>query len=220
MKQILHYKEGRPLPRIFFDRDARDVATDLLGRHLVRTSADGGQHAGAVATIVETEAYLGSHDFACHACRGRTPRTATMFGPPGHAYVYLVSGMYHCLNTVPGPYGTTGAVLIRAVYVDHDQPSRQGAAYRGTGPGRLTRSLDVTRRHDTADLCDMSSTIQFASGPRPIARPNPDQPFRCGPRIGDDSAGPEWAGKPLRFWLDGHFAVSGTRNEAGERCAN
>lgn len=212
----------RPLPRKFFDRDARNVAIDLLGRHLVRKSADGDPHPGAVATIVETEAYLGSHDLACHACRGRTPRTATMFGPPGHAYVYLIYGMYHCLNAVTCPNGTAGAVLIRAVSINHDQPSRRGAPYRGTGPGRLTRALDVTRRHDTADLCDASSPIQFVAGPRPIARPHPEQPYRCGPRIGVEAAGPEWAGKPLRFWLEGHFAVSGTRkrNEAGERCAN
>ncbi|GDX70930.1 putative 3-methyladenine DNA glycosylase [Chloroflexota bacterium] len=207
------------LPRTFFDRDAREVAIDLLGRHLVRTSADVDPHPGAVATIVETEAYLGSHDLACHACRGRTPRTATMFGPPGRAYVYLIYGMYHCLNAVTGPDGTAGAVLIRAVFINDDEPSRQGRPYRGTGPGRLTRALDVTRRHDAADLSDPSSPIQVLPGPRPIARANPDQPIRRGPRIGVDSAGPEWAAKPLRFWLDSHFAVSGTRkrNQAGEK---
>jgi DNA-3-methyladenine glycosylase len=138
---------------------------------------------------------------------------------PGHAYVYLIYGMYHCLNAVTGPDGTAGAVLIRAVLINDDEPSRQGRPYRGTGPGRLTRALDVTRRHDTADLSDPSSPIQVLPGPRPIARPNPDQPIRRGPRIGVDSAGPEWAAKPLRFWLDSHFAVSGTRkrNQVGEK---
>ena len=212
----------RPRPRIFFDGDARDVAIHLLGRHLVRTSADGDPHSGAVATIVETEAYLGSHDLACHACRGRTPRTATMFGPPGHAYVSLICGMYRSLNAVTGPDGTAGAVLIRAVWIDHDEPSRQRAPYPGSGPGRLTRALDVTRRHDTADLCEVSSQIHVVSGPTSIAQTHPEHPYRCGPRIGVNSAGPEWAGNPLRFWLEGHFAVSGTRkrNRAGERCAN
>src|SRR3954454_2197471 len=100
----------RKLPRSFYARPAEELAPDLLGKILVR------RYRGKLlrARIVETEAYVGEHDLACHASKGRTNRTEVMFGPPGHAYVYLIYGMYDMLNIVTGKPGVAQAVLIRA----------------------------------------------------------------------------------------------------------
>src|SRR5208282_1631275 len=100
-----------PLPRSFYDRDAVVLARALLGTHLVRRDASGLQ----IGRIVEVEAYLGPHDLAAHSSRGRTRRTEVMFGPPGFAYVYLIYGIYCCLNVVAGPEGRAAAVLVRAL---------------------------------------------------------------------------------------------------------
>src|SRR5581483_5179153 len=100
-----------PLPRSFYDRDTTLVAKDLLGKLLVRKIG----RKTLVGKIVETEAYLGPHDLAAHSARGRTKRTEVMFGPPGHAYVYLIYGMYCCMNVVTEREGHASAVLIRAL---------------------------------------------------------------------------------------------------------
>src|SRR3954463_6352376 len=101
----------RPLPRDFYDRPADVVARELLGALLLRRTGDRLR----IGRIVETEAYLGPHDLAAHSARGRTPRTEVMFGPPGHAYVYLIYGIHHCLNVVTEAEGHAAAVLIRAL---------------------------------------------------------------------------------------------------------
>ena len=101
----------KPLERAFYARDTLTVARDLLGRRLVRLR-DGERLSG---TIVEVEAYIGEGDSACHASRGPTRRNASMYGPPGHAYVYMIYGMYHCLNLVTERDGFAAAVLIRAL---------------------------------------------------------------------------------------------------------
>src|SRR5438105_15082885 len=98
------------LPRSFYSRSTLDVASDLLGKVLVR-QLKGRRLAGK---IVETEAYVGPHDLACHASKGHTPRTSIMFGPPGFAYVYMIYGVYFCLNAVTEAEGHPAAVLIRA----------------------------------------------------------------------------------------------------------
>lgn len=178
------------LPRAFYDRDAEMVARDLLGKVLTHR-VDG---IARVGRIVETEAYLGPHDLASHSARGRTPRNAAMFGPPGHAYVYLIYGIHHCLNAVTGPEGHGAAVLIRAL-----EPLANIAGDT-RGPGRLCRALEIDRRLDHHDL--LSEDLFLVE---------PERPERleivAGPRIGVNYAG-EWAGRPLRFHIAGNPYVS------------
>src|SRR5213593_56328 len=99
------------LPRSFYDRDTIAVARELLGKCLVHVA----RGVERVGRIVEAEAYLGPHDLAAHSSRGLTERTRVMFGPPGHAYVYLIYGMYHCMNIVTEGEGQASAVLLRAL---------------------------------------------------------------------------------------------------------
>src|SRR5690348_9664949 len=130
------------LPREFYARDALVVARALVGAHLV--------HGDRVARIVETEAYCGPTDLACHARAGLTKRTRTLYGPPGRAYVFLIYGMYDCFNVVCNAEGEGHAVLVRAV----EPVVGVDATVRTDGPGRLTRALGITRRHDGEDLVE------------------------------------------------------------------
>jgi DNA-3-methyladenine glycosylase len=189
---------GTPLPQAFYDRRTHEVAADLLGRRLVCT--EGGRiRAGR---IVETEAYVGPEDLACHASRGRTLRTAVMFGPPGFAYVYLIYGLHHCLNAVTEGEGYPAAVLIRAL-----EPEA-GLAGRTDGPGRLCRALGIDRSFNGEDLA--GGRLFVEAGDRPAGEARPRQPLASGPRIGVAYAG-EWAGRPWRFWLQGNPWVSRPR---------
>ncbi len=126
---------GRVLPRAFYERTAVEVARDLLGKVLV--------HGPAAGMIVETEAYLGGDDLASHSARGLTERTRVIFGPPGHAYVYFIYGMYECLNLVAEPAGQAGCVLIRALEplagIDLMR-ERQGGAAPGAGRSASDRA--------------------------------------------------------------------------------
>lgn len=166
------------------------MAPDLLGKVLCRRLPDG---ALIAARVVETEAYRGVDDAASHAHGGPTPRSAIMFGPPGHAYVYLIYGMWSCLNAVTGPGRRASAVLLRAVHVPGD-------ARAGAGPGRLTRALRIDRAQNGADLARGRELWLADDGFRP-------DEIATGPRIGVDYAG-EWAKKPWRFWIVGEAAVS------------
>ncbi len=179
----------RPLPRRFFDRSTLAVARDLVGCFVVHR--DGRRL--RVARIVETEAYVGERDLACHASKGRTRRTEVMYGRPGHAYVFLVYGMHHCLNAVTGRRGFPAAVLLRA-----GEPVI-GCRGRADGPGRLTRALAIDRRHDGADLC--GAEVFLAGRDRPPGR------IARGPRVGVDYAG-AWAARPWRFFEAGNPHVS------------
>jgi DNA-3-methyladenine glycosylase len=144
----------RPLPRAFYARHATRVARDLLGRLLVRVRD--GEH--LVARILEVEAYRGADDPASHAHRGRTPRNAVMFGPPGHAYVYFTYGMHHCLNLVCEPEGRPAAVLLRALEpvagLARMRSLRGGVADLRLlrGPGCLARGLAISLADNGADL--------------------------------------------------------------------
>ncbi|MCI0428530.1 MAG: DNA-3-methyladenine glycosylase, partial [Nitrospiraceae bacterium] len=121
------------LPRAYFNLPTVTVARSLIGKYLVR-AIDGRTLAGK---IIEVEAYIGPQDKACHASKGRTQRTEVLFGPPGIAYVYLIYGMYHCLNVVTEREEFPSAVLIRAVEIDGELID---------GPGRLCRALHIDRR--------------------------------------------------------------------------
>lgn len=182
------------LPRSFFERDAETVARDLLGCLLVRRHPRGETR----CRIVETEAYVGAHDLACHASKGRTPRTEPMFGEAGRAYVYFVYGMHHLLNIVTGPVGDPQAVLIRGAEAWPD-PGRVRAF---AGPAKLCRELEVrTASHNRVDLC-ADGEILVAARPRVLS----ETVIAC-PRVGVDYAR-EWAAAPLRFLLDGSVGVS------------
>lgn len=169
-----------PLPPAFSTRDTARVARALLGQHLVHV-VDGVPRVGR---IVETEAYLGPGDLACHSAKGRTPRTEVMFGPAHHAYVYLIYGMHLCLNVVTG---NGAAVLIRAL-----EPISGLDHARTDGPGRLTKALGLSlKTHNARPLHE--GPLFLAKGPKV-----PPRHIGAGPRIGIDYAG-EWVDAPLRF---------------------
>ena len=181
------------LPRSFYDRNAVKVAPALLGCVLARRLPEG----LILGRIVETEAYVGEHDLACHARAGRTKRTEVMYGEPGHAYVYLIYGIHQMLNCVCGPGSAANAVLLRAVEPLPAASSRLTASLpwlhvNGRGPGNLCKAFGVERRHNQADLCNASSELFI--GPRLGGRPR----IVRGPRIGVAYAG-AWAAEPLRF---------------------
>jgi DNA-3-methyladenine glycosylase len=184
------------------------VARALLGRLLVHDTP-AGRLAGRV---IETEAYHGARDPASHAFRGRTARNAAMFGPPGHAYVYFIYGVHHCLNVVTGREGEASAVLIRAlepVAGLETMARRRGAvapARLACGPGNVARALGLTRADDGADLVAGSLWIS-SSPPRRGGRR-----IVSGPRIGVARG----AERPWRFRLAGHPGVSGSRTFNGD----
>jgi DNA-3-methyladenine glycosylase len=123
------------------------VARDLLGKVLV--------HGPTAGIIVETEAYLGREDLAAHSARGVTDRTRVIFGPPGHAYVYFIYGMYECLNLVCEPEGVPGCVLIRAlepIAGSEIMRARRRSDDLASGPGKLTIAMGITRRQNGADV--------------------------------------------------------------------
>ena len=195
---------GRPHPDLsvppsFYDRPTEDVARDLLGAVLEHRTAEG----VARGRIVETEAYLGAHDPACHAAAGLTARTRTLHGPPGTAYVYFIYGMHWCFNAVTREEGHGSAVLIRAL-----EPlsgldlmrSRRGvdrAVDLTSGPARLCDALGLTRAQDG---------VRLDRGPLRILRgiEVPDEDVVVSPRIGIRKAA-EW---PLRFHVRGNRFVS------------
>ncbi len=178
------------LPRHFYDRDTILVAQELLGKLLVHQS--GGVE--RIGKIVEVEAYLGEHDLAAHSSKGLTERTKTMFGPPGHAYVYFIYGMYHCMNVVTEREGHASAVLLRAV-----EPVKNLAG-RTQGPGLLCRALKIDRRLNAHDLLseDFFIAEPETAGKIPIVKRS---------RIGVDYA-KHWAKRRLRFYIKGNPFVS------------
>jgi DNA-3-methyladenine glycosylase len=192
---------------------APQVARLLLGLLVVRRGR-GGLLAGR---IVETEAYAGPEDGASHARAGLTRRTRPMFGPPGHAYVYLVYGLHHCLNVVCAPDGEASAVLIRALEPvagldamlhnrgrPEERPERLAA-----GPARLCQALDIDRRLDGIDLLgDERLWLAVVGQDRPPS-------IVSGPRVGVRYAGPRWAARPWRFGLSGHPSLSRPLPAAG-----
>jgi len=188
-----------PLPREFFDRLAEDVAPDLLGRVLSRTTPEG----VVSVRLTEVEAYAGPRDPASHAYRGPTKRNAVMFGPPGHAYVYFTYGMHFCVNLVCMGSGTAAAVLLRAGEIVEGRSLAAGRRPRSAmrdlarGPARLCQALAIDRALSGTDVCSPSSPLRLLSG-------SPTPGFRTGPRTGVSTA----KDVPWRFWIDGDPSVS------------
>jgi len=190
---------GRILPRSFYARSTVEVARGLLGKVLV--------HGPTAGIIVETEAYLGGEDLAAHSARGLTQRTRVIFGPPGHAYVYLIYGMYECLNLVAERDGRPGCVLIRALQpvsgVDLMR-ARRGATRKleqlANGPGKLTLALGITRAHNGADVTRGALVVRKAPGAGEIE-------IAATPRIGITRS----LELPLRFLMAGNGFLSAGR---------
>jgi len=188
------------LPRSFYERSTLDVARQLLGKYLVRRHPEG----NTVGRIVETEAYVGPEDKACHASKGRTARTEVMFGRAGHAYVYLVYGFHHMLNIVTEAVEFPAAVLIRAAEPIQGIPTMQSrrdiATLRdlASGPGKLCQAFAIDRTLNGHDLCGSVLYLEDRgeAAPRVVTTP----------RIGVDYAGP-WKRKLWRFVIkDDAFA--------------
>ncbi len=184
------------LAREFYDRPVMEVAKALLGQVLVH-----GRRAGR---IVEVEAYLGESDRAAHAWHGRTARTEVLYGAPGHAYVYLIYGMYECLNVVAEEEGSPGCVLVRALEplegMEEMRRARPGVGSDAglcSGPGKLTRAMGITRRHYGADLTAGELTIRGGVG---VASGEIGVSGRVGIRYG--------AELPLRYFVAGNSCVS------------
>jgi DNA-3-methyladenine glycosylase len=173
----------RRLARNFYARDTLIVARALIGMHLVHD--DGATR--RIGRIVETEAYCGPEDLAAHSSRGRTARTEVMFGPPGYAYVYLIYGVWNCLNVVTGAAGRPHAVLLRAV------APVQNLAEASWGPGLLCRAMRIDRRLNAADLCGEVLWLERPRVTMPASRVGRST------RIGVDYAG-HWAHRLWRFF--------------------
>jgi DNA-3-methyladenine glycosylase len=185
------------LRRSFYSRPAVEVARDLLGKVLVHGETSG--------RIVETEAYLGLDDMAAHASKGITPRTRVILGPPGHAYVYFIYGMYECLNLVAEPEGSAGCVLIRALepvwgidVMFQRRPTAKRVEDLCSGPGKLTLAMGITREHNGRDVT--SGNLHVLDGPKP-------EHIQTTPRIGITHCA-DW---PLRFFVAGNRFVSSAR---------
>jgi DNA-3-methyladenine glycosylase len=208
------------LEREFFARPVEQLAMALLGMSVVRSRAGGDR---SVGRIVEVEAYGGPDDRASHARSGRTRRNATMFGEPGHAYIYRVYGLHTCLNIVGNAPGSVGAVLVRAVMPlgdlsairrRRDRPGRRPMpeARLASGPGNVGAAFDIGLELDGVDLTaagplwlELDENDIDGSAVEPASRPSD---VMRGPRIGVEYAGPGWADAQLRFALRGEPAIS------------
>jgi len=178
------------LAHTFYDRDTRIVARELLGKFLVHLSSG----VERVGKIVETEAYLGPHDLAAHSSRGLTERTKIMFGPPGHAYVYFIYGMYFCMNVVTEREGHASAVLLRAI-----EPVKNVEG-RTCGPGLLCRAMKIDKQLNGHDL--LSDDFFIAA----LAKAEIFSTIKR-PRVGVDYA-KHWAKRHLRFYIKNNPFVS------------
>lgn len=195
---------SQPLPRDFYQRPTLDVARELLGKIIVRQT----NGETLIGKIVETEAYIGQDDPACHAAKGRTPRTELMFGEPGYAYIYFIYGMYYCLNAVTEQPEFPAAVLIRAVepleglQTMRSNRNRRTMADLTNGPGKLCQAMMIGKHQNGIDLCQ-SGELYIAAAP---AVPTADilATRRIGIRVGTEKA---W-----RFCLSGNRFVSHPRH--------
>ena len=234
--------EASPAAPAFYDRPATAVARDLLGATV--------RHGPVCVRLTEVEAYGGADDPASHAFRGRTARNASMFGPPGRAYVYFVYGMHWCLNLVCGPPGQAGAVLLRAGEVsgglDHARSRAPALADRdlARGPGRLARALGVDGCLDGAEVTGGGALTVLLALPLPLPPPPPLLGSGRSGRRMEEMEEPAGGGRPgapatastvstgprvgvgrgaelaWRFWLDGEPTVSRSRNGRRRQTTN
>lgn len=194
-------RAGTALPAKFYDRDTEQVARDLLGAVLRCTTSDG----VASGRIVETEAYLGEHDLACHAAAGLTARTRWLYGAPGFAYVYFIYGVHWCFNAVTRAVGSPSAVLVRALEPLEGvelMRERRGVAHDRdltNGPGKLCEALGITGALNGLPLHE--SPIEILRG-----EPVPDARVLVTPRIGITKSA-EW---PLQWLVRDNPYVSKT----------
>jgi len=191
---------GPIMKRGFYEGSAIEVARGLLGKVLV--------HGAAAGVIVETEAYLGGDDLASHSARGVTDRTRVIFGPPGHAYVYFIYGMYECLNIVCEPAGQSGCVLVRALepvwgldLMWSRRPSAKRLEDLASGPGKLTLAMGITRAQNGVDVTRGAMVVR-KSAPETVVE------IEVTKRIGITQC----ADLPLRFLIRGNRFVSGKRS--------
>ncbi|MBN8553911.1 MAG: DNA-3-methyladenine glycosylase [Deltaproteobacteria bacterium] len=187
----------KPLPLSFYQRPAKEVAKDLLGKIFVHRVGK----KLLKARIVETEAYIGPHDLACHSAKGRTTRTEVMFGMGGHIYVYFIYGMYEMFNVVTGKENEAEAVLIRAA------ESLDDSKLKLSGPGKFTRGMKITRKVN--GLLLTSDKIFFSQGPSP-------KKIISDKRIGVDYAG-KWKDAKLRFYDSESSEISRHRKKIIKR---
>lgn len=174
------------LPRSFYERDTVTVAKDLLGKYLV--------HHEQIGKIVEVEAYVGQHDLASHTSKGKTARTKVMFGIAGHAYVYLIYGLYYCTNIVTENEGIGSGVLLRAL-----EPI-QNIEGRTQGPGLLSKAMHIDKNLNAHDLT--SDTFYVAEAENQESFIIVERP-----RIGVHYA-KDWAEKLLRFYVKDNAFIS------------
>ena len=194
------FHRGRALPRSFYNRDTEIVAREMLGTVLECDTPDG----VASGIIVETEAYLGEHDLACHAVAGRTARTESLYGRPGISYVYFIYGMYWCFNAVTREEGLPSAVLVRALEpldgtsLMHRRRSRvKNSVDLTNGPGKLCTALGITGSMSGKSL--QRKPIVIREG-EPVA----DNAIQTTTRIGITRSA-DW---PLRWLVRGNGFVS------------
>ena len=187
------------LSESFFGRNTVLVARELLGKQLVRQ--EGNQRLSGV--IIETEAYRGQEDLACHARAGRTPRTEIMFGPPARAYIYFVYGMHWLLNFVTEDDGFPGAVLIRAIIPEegleiisqrrNGQPKKQWT----NGPAKICQALNINSQLNGINICARNAQVYIENGTGIKS-----EMIQTSPRVGLNSVPEPWRSIPWRFRLD------------------
>ncbi len=184
------------LPRDFYERPVVEVARALIGKLLVRQI--GNESVSGI--ILETEAYDGEQDQACHARSGKTKRNAVMYGPAGHAYIYFTYGMHWLLNCVTGCENYPAAVLIRSLHpttgLERMAKNRKGIEQKSwcNGPAKLTKALCLDGTLNGCDLCQKNSTLWITEGIT-----IPDEFIQAVPRVGIGYAGEPWISKPWRF---------------------
>jgi DNA-3-methyladenine glycosylase len=186
------------LPRACFERPTLEVARMLLGQRLVRLEGE----TRLSGMITETEAYIGQEDLGCHAKAGLTPRTAVMFGPPGHAYVYFTYGMHWCLNFVTEAEGFPAAVLIRAIHpvegieLIAQRRAPQPSQHWTDGPAKICQALMIDGAMNGLDLCAEQAALFVETGEGISAKS-----VTNGPRVGLTNVPEPWKSMPWRFRL-------------------